>query len=160
MIRRLAEHPRLSSESIAEAANQLGLSGSILYKLLQRYRRRPQTSSLLPWKRGRKLDESLLDDEREALLHECIDEFYLRPERPSLAACSWKCAGALPVVLLIIWHTFVRIIWHTFVPGAPRWPAGPTESSYLRRKCVCSTHFHLVSEPVRQIISKEVCHKK
>src|SRR5258708_21324559 len=86
VIRRLAEHPRLSSESIAEAANQLGLSRSILYKLLQRYRRRPQTSSLLPWKRGRKPDESLLGDEREALLHECIDEFYLRPERPSLAA--------------------------------------------------------------------------
>ena len=36
VIRRLAEHPRLSSESIAEAANQLGLSRSILYKLLQR----------------------------------------------------------------------------------------------------------------------------
>ena len=86
VIRRLAEHPRLSSESIVEAANQLGLSRSILYKLLQRYRRRPQTSSLLPWKRGRKPDESLLGDEREALLHECIDEFYLRPERPSLAA--------------------------------------------------------------------------
>jgi putative transposase len=86
VIRPLAEHPRLSSESIAEAANQLGLSRSILYKLLQRYRRRPQTSSLLPWKRGRKRDESLLGDEREALLSECIDEFYLRPERPSLAA--------------------------------------------------------------------------
>jgi hypothetical protein len=51
-----------------------------------RYRRRPQTSSLLPWKCGRKLDESLLGDEREALLRECIVEFYLRPERPSLAA--------------------------------------------------------------------------
>jgi putative transposase len=86
VIRPLAEHPRLSSESIAEAANQLGLSRSILYKLLQRYRRRPQTSSLLPWKRGRKRDESLLGDEREALLSVCIDEFYLRPERPSLAA--------------------------------------------------------------------------
>ena len=71
VIRRLAEHPRLSSESIAEAANQLGLSRSILYKLLQRYRRRPQTPSLLPWKRGCKPDESLLGDEREALLHEC-----------------------------------------------------------------------------------------
>ena len=79
----MAEHPRLRSESIAEAATQLGLSRSILYKLLQRYRPRPQTSSLLPWKRGRKPDESLLGD---ALLHECIDEFYLRPERPSLAA--------------------------------------------------------------------------
>jgi putative transposase len=86
VIRPLAEQPRLSAESIAEAANQLGLSRSILYKLLQRYRRRPQTSSLLPWKRGRKPDEPLLGDEREALLNTCIDEFYLQPERPSLAA--------------------------------------------------------------------------
>src|SRR5450756_635816 len=86
VIRPLAEHSRLSAESVAEAADQLGLSRSILYKLLQRYRRRPQTSSLLPWKRGRKPDASLLGDERKALLSECIDEFYLRPERPSLAA--------------------------------------------------------------------------
>lgn len=86
VIRPLAERPRLSAESIAEAAKQLGLSRSILYKLLERYRRRPQTSSLLPWKRGRKPDEPLLGDEREALLNTCIDEFYLRSERPSLAA--------------------------------------------------------------------------
>jgi putative transposase len=62
------------------------LSRSILYKLLQRYRQRPQTSSLLPWKRGRKPDEPLLDDECEALLNTCIDEFYLQLERPSFAA--------------------------------------------------------------------------
>jgi putative transposase len=54
VIRPLAEHSRLSAESVAEAADQLGLSRTILYKLLQRYRRRPQTSSLLPWKRSRK----------------------------------------------------------------------------------------------------------
>ena len=60
VIRPLAEYSRLSAESVAEAADQLGLSRTILYKLLQRYRRRPQTSSLLPWKRGRKPSESLL----------------------------------------------------------------------------------------------------
>jgi len=86
VIRPLAEHSRLSAKSVAEAADQLGLSRTILYKLLQRYRRRPQTSSLLPWKRGRKSSESLLGEEREALLNTCIDEFYLQPERPSLAA--------------------------------------------------------------------------
>jgi putative transposase len=86
VIRPLAEHPRLSVESVAKAADQLGLSRTILYKLLQRYRRRPQTSSLLPWKRGRKPSEFLLGDQREALLNTCIDEFYLQPERPSLAA--------------------------------------------------------------------------
>jgi putative transposase len=86
VIRPLAEHSRLCAESVAEAADQLGLSRTILYKLLQRYRRRPQTSSLLPWKRGRKPVDSLLGEEREALLNTCIDEFYLQPERPSLAA--------------------------------------------------------------------------
>ena len=86
VIRPLAEHSRLSAESVAKAADQLGLSRTILYKLLQRYRRRPQTSSLLPWKRGRKPAESLLGEGREALLNTCIYEFYLQPERPSLAA--------------------------------------------------------------------------
>jgi len=85
VIRPLAEQLRRSAESVAEAACQLGLSRSVLYELLQRYRR-PQTSSLLPWKRGRKPNESLLGDEREALLNTCIAECYLRPERPSLAA--------------------------------------------------------------------------
>jgi putative transposase len=86
VIRPLAEQTRLRAESVADAARQLGLSRSVLYELLQRYRRRPQTSSLLPWKRGRKPNGSLLGDEREALLNTCIDEFYLQPERPSLAA--------------------------------------------------------------------------
>ena len=86
VIRSLAEFLRLSVDDIASAANQLGLSRTVLYKLLQRYRRRPQTSSLLPWKRGRKADEPLLSDDREALLNACITEFYLQPERPSLAA--------------------------------------------------------------------------
>ena len=40
----------------------------------------------MPWKRGRKPNGFLLSDEREALLNTCIDEFYLRPERPTLAA--------------------------------------------------------------------------
>ena len=86
VIRPLAEQARLRVESIADAASELGLSRSVLYELLQRYRRRPQTSSLLPWKRGRKPNESLLSKERETLLKRSIDEFYLRPERPSLAA--------------------------------------------------------------------------
>jgi hypothetical protein len=94
VIRFLAEQARLRAESVADAARQLGLSRSVLYELLQRYRRRLQTSSLLPWKRGRKPNGSLLGDEREALLNTCIDEFYLQPERPSLAALAPSCASA------------------------------------------------------------------
>ena len=58
----------------------------MFYYLLRRYKQRPQTSSLLPWKRGRELRATFLDKPREELLSSCILEFYLRPERPSLAA--------------------------------------------------------------------------
>ena len=86
VIRPLAEQSRLRSAIVTEAAAELDLGRSALYELLQRYRRRPQASSLLPLRRGRRGKESLLEDEREALLKACIDDFYLRPERPSLSA--------------------------------------------------------------------------
>lgn len=86
VIRPLAEQARLSVRSIGEAACQLSLSRSVLYDLLQRYRQRPQISSLLPRKRGLEAKASLLSEEREQLLRSCIAEFYLRPERPPLAA--------------------------------------------------------------------------
>jgi len=63
-----------------------GLKPSVLYDLVRRYKRRPQVSSLLPWKRGRSTDTHFLDPSREELLKACIDEFYLTPERPSMAA--------------------------------------------------------------------------
>jgi putative transposase len=58
----------------------------VFYYLLRRYKQRPQTSSLLPWKRGREFKATFLDTPREELLSCCIREFYLRLERPSLAA--------------------------------------------------------------------------
>src|SRR5690242_16853794 len=86
VIRPLAEQTRLSTAIVEDAANRLQLSRSVLYELVRRYRRRPQTSSLLPWKRGRRVSERVLTPEREELLQACIREFYLTPERPSLAA--------------------------------------------------------------------------
>jgi hypothetical protein len=47
---------------------QLGLGRSVLYKILRRYRQRPQTSSLLSWKRGRGSEVRRLTHEREELL--------------------------------------------------------------------------------------------
>jgi putative transposase len=71
---------------VEPAALQFGLGRSVLYHLLQRYRQRPQTSSLLPGKRGREAKASVLSQDREHLLNSCIQEFYLSPERPRLAA--------------------------------------------------------------------------
>ena len=50
VIRPLAEEEKLTNIRLPEAMLRLGVSRSALYKLVQRYRDRPQTSSLLPWK--------------------------------------------------------------------------------------------------------------
>jgi putative transposase len=85
VIRLLAEQEQLSTSDVHEATMRLGIRRTLLYKLLRRYKQRPQTSSLLPWKRGRDNNITVLDKERELLLTGCIKDFYLRPERPSLA---------------------------------------------------------------------------
>src|SRR5258705_10381475 len=86
VIRPLASKSKLSVTLIEEATRQLRLSRTVFYDLLRRYKQRPQTSSLLPWKRGREFKGTFLDRPREELLNSCIQEFYLRMERPSLAA--------------------------------------------------------------------------
>lgn len=86
VIRPLAERQRLCADDLEDAMRRLHMGRSVLYELIHRYRQRPQTSSLLPWKRGRDNNVTVLDQKREQLLNSCIKEFYLRPERPSLAA--------------------------------------------------------------------------
>src|SRR6516225_10166748 len=86
VIRPLAEEERLTNGRLQEAMLRLGLSRSVIYKLVQRYRDRPQTSSLLPWKRGRDLNLQVLSPKQEELLQACIQEFYLTRERPTVAA--------------------------------------------------------------------------
>ena len=92
VIRPLASKSKLSVTLIEEATRQLRLSRTVFYDLLRRYKQRPQTSSLLPWKRGREFKATFLDRPREELLNSCIQEFYLRMERPpvSSAASSWR----------------------------------------------------------------------
>ena len=88
VIRPLAEQLRHNHAIIDGAAQRLGLSRGALYRLLRRYRQRPQTSSLLPWARGRPLNSRHLNKEREDLISASIREFFLVRERPSLAALS------------------------------------------------------------------------
>jgi putative transposase len=51
VIRPLAEQKRFCTDDVEQAARHLGVVRSVLYKLVRRYRQRPQTSSLLPFKR-------------------------------------------------------------------------------------------------------------
>jgi hypothetical protein len=125
--------------SLSRISSQLGLSRTLLYKLLQRYR--PQTSSLFPWRRGRKPDEPLLSDDREALLSACITECYLQPERPSLAGLQVEVrrAGIVAKFLILVTDCHsqemcqlgvaeieanAQLIWGTCCPAFPdqfRW---------------------------------------
>ena len=82
----LATQSRPGAQRVEEAALEIGLRRSVVYDLLKRYRQRSQTSSLLPGKRGREPKVAALDRDREQLLSSCIEEFYLKPERPRLSA--------------------------------------------------------------------------
>ena len=86
VIRPLADQIRLTEADVITATQQLNLSRATVYRLIDRYRQRPQTSSLLPWKRGRDSSSQCLDREREDLINACIQDFYLTPQRPSVAA--------------------------------------------------------------------------
>jgi putative transposase len=86
VIRPLAEQARLGEREVREAASCLQLGRVTIYRLVRRYRQRPQTSSLMPWKRGRAPRTRAINKEREDLIAACIREFYLMPERPPLAA--------------------------------------------------------------------------
>ena len=85
IIRPLAELPRVTVKAADEAAHLLGISRSLVYELIARFRRRPQTSSLLRGKRGLKPQSTLLAPSVHKLIMEAIQEFYLQRERPRFA---------------------------------------------------------------------------
>ena len=88
VLRPLAAQSRPGVQRVDEAALELGLRRSVVYDLLKRYRQRSQTSSLLPGKRGREPKVVVLGHDREQLLTSCIEDFYLKPERPRLSALN------------------------------------------------------------------------
>jgi hypothetical protein len=79
-MRLLAERAQLSTSDADEATIRLGISRGVLYKLLRRYKQRPQTSSLLPWKRGRDNSLTFLNPIRESLLTSCIKDSLRRKQ--------------------------------------------------------------------------------
>jgi putative transposase len=85
VLQRLAERPILAAAAIDDAAKQLNLSRSSIYRLLARYRSRPQITSLLPKKRGRREDSRCLDELKERILNQAVQEFFLRRERPRIS---------------------------------------------------------------------------
>ena len=67
-IRSLIESGPVSHARADVVAKDLGISRALVYRLASRYRLRAQTSSLLPFRRGRAPRSRLLDPEVEALI--------------------------------------------------------------------------------------------
>jgi putative transposase len=71
--------------SISYHKQELGISRSLVYRLVAKFRERPQVSSLLPSKRGRRPTSRALPIATEAVLQETIDHVYLQREKPRLS---------------------------------------------------------------------------
>jgi len=82
-IRSLIESGPVSHPRADAVAKDLGISRALVYRFPSRYRLRAQTSSLLPFRRGRAPRSRLLDPEVEALICTVVERIYLQPERPA-----------------------------------------------------------------------------
>jgi hypothetical protein len=73
VIRPLLDLRPLPLPRVEAAARALGVSRSLIHRLVARYRGRAQTSSLLPRTRGRTRHLRMLDPPREAIIATAID---------------------------------------------------------------------------------------
>jgi putative transposase len=85
VIRPLSDQPELTAGLVATASAELGISRSLVYRLVAKFRKRPQVSSLLPGKRGRKATACALSVAAEAVVREAIANVYLQREKPRLS---------------------------------------------------------------------------
>ena len=68
VIRPLAASPHVGRAEIEGAASALGIRRAYVYRLLAAYRRRPQTSTLVPQHRGRPQNARVLDPKVEKVI--------------------------------------------------------------------------------------------
>lgn len=84
IIRPLAEAEKLNQHLISDAIQKLGLTRAMVYRLIARFRQRPQASSLLTGKGGRKLRSYTLSVDVETVIQDAIQSFYLQRQKPRL----------------------------------------------------------------------------
>ena len=82
VIRPLAAAPHVGRAEIEAAAKRSESAEPTFTGFLAAYRRRPQTSTLVPKHRGRPQDARVLDAKVEAVIEAAIAGFYLTRERP------------------------------------------------------------------------------
>jgi putative transposase len=82
----LRRHPqRLTVALVDDVAGQLGMSRASLYRLIRLFRADGTVTALMPRAAGRPQGLRLLDVKREALIRQALNEFYLKPTKPSFA---------------------------------------------------------------------------
>ena len=84
LLRRTGGH--LTAEVVAAARDTFGIPRSTLFRLAARFRKTQRTSSLRPRKRGTHEGAVRLDPRTERVIAEQVDGFWLKKEKPSLAA--------------------------------------------------------------------------
>jgi putative transposase len=84
VIRPLCAAARVGEVAIGAAARALGLSASRIYALINAFRLRPVTTSLLPEKSGPARGSRRLAPGMEVRIDAAIETVYLTRERPSL----------------------------------------------------------------------------
>ncbi|UPK07011.1 Mu transposase C-terminal domain-containing protein [Bradyrhizobium sp. 170] len=81
----LAKAPERTRGDAEAAAEALGCSATVVYRLLSRYLADPRVTSLLPGRRGRRQGQLLLAAEVDEVVQATIDEFYLTRQRPRVS---------------------------------------------------------------------------
>jgi putative transposase len=91
VIKALVDQGLVSKGQADEAAEKLGVSRSLVYRLVARYRLRAQTSSLLSVPRGRPQESQSLDKRVEELIRSAVERIYLQREQPRVSdLCELK----------------------------------------------------------------------
>jgi putative transposase len=81
----LAKAPERTRSDAEAAAQALGCSPTVIYRLLLRYLADPRVTSLLPGRRGRRHGQLLLAGEVDEVIQATIGEFYLSRQRPRVS---------------------------------------------------------------------------
>jgi putative transposase len=86
IIAQFARSPQRTRSGARQAAEELGCSIALIYRLLARYDADPRLTSFLPQHHGRAPGQFQLGPEVEDLIRAAIDDVYLTRQRPSVTA--------------------------------------------------------------------------
>jgi putative transposase len=100
VISRLAEAAVCTRSAAKRAAQELGCSVALIYRLLARYQADPRLTHFLPRPRGRRHGQMQLTAELEEIIKTAIEELYLTRQRPPFSELMREIARRCKTVAL------------------------------------------------------------